>query len=258
MRRILYLGTDPKEFELNLKTAVQEGKSEQLLLEEAVGIDAGLESRSAVSRLKGQEYEVIHYPVIQIVPFSLEDPAVMQSYADLDKYTHFIFTSKNAVALFFDYLEKLDLTFPSKEVVAVGAVTAAHLARRGVMNPWVAKEETQEGLIALLSTLDLHNAYLFIPKSSLSRPVLYDFLNQAQISYRACNLYDTVAQVKEPRPAWEDYDFVVFTSPSTVRAFFSMFGCLPSQQRCLAIGPVTQRALDEIALGLSISLFYRI
>ena len=208
MKRILYLGTDPKEF---------------------------------ASKATG--CEVTHYPVIQIVPRKVDSLDIQQAYADLDKYTHCIFTSKNAVEIFFDHLELMGKKFVDKQVIAVGSVTASHLAEQGVMTPWVAQEETQEGIIALLKTLDLHNAYLFIPQSSRSRPVLLAFLSEAKISYRACHIYDTVVQVLEPKPFWEMYDQVVFTSPSTVEAFLSIFGQLPPQGQCLAIGPVTRSSL---------------
>jgi uroporphyrinogen-III synthase len=204
MKRILYLGTDPKEF-------VCEG-------------------------------EITHYPVIQIVPRSVKE--FLSAYAGLNKYTHIIFTSKNGVNVFFTHLEQLNETFSIQQVIAVGSVTASLLIKKGVKNIKIPAEETQEGIIALLKTLDLNNAHLFIPTSSLSRPLLCEFLTQNHVTYTTCSIYDTIPCSKDPKPNWEDYDQIVFTSPSTVNAFIAIFGHLP--QRSLAIGPVTQQAIDRL------------
>jgi uroporphyrinogen-III synthase len=53
------------------------------------------------------------------------------------------------------------------------------------------------------------------------------------------DLYETVAQRVEPVPDLRLFDEIVFTSPSTVDAFFEIFGHIPSGKKIVAIGPVT-------------------
>src|SRR5271168_4113695 len=53
--------------------------------------------------------KLIHYPVIAIVPRSIDDPAIQKAYHALGRYTHLIFTSKNAVRVFFDHLRLLNI-----------------------------------------------------------------------------------------------------------------------------------------------------
>jgi len=91
--------------------------------------------------------------------------------------------------------------------------------------------------------MDLENAYFFMPRSSSSRPIIVNFFQERQIRYQSCDLYDTVTQILEPRPDLDQIDEIVFTSPSTVRAFIEIFGTLPNGKRLIAIGPVTEEAL---------------
>ncbi len=172
---------------------------------------------------------LIHYPVIKIVPRSVD--------LELEQFTHIIFTSKNAVKLL------LQKPLQHQTIIAIGKVTAAHLSMRGLKPQHVAEDETQEGVVELLKTLPLDNAYFFLPRSSLSRPIIVQFFEERQIRYYACDLYDTVAQCLEPKPDLEVVDEIVFTSPSTVEAFVNIFGALPKGKKLIAIGPVTEDVL---------------
>lgn len=209
MKTILYLGTDPVHFE-------SQGRSPGHL---------------------------IHYPVIKVVPRPVDHPELQASYSDLDKYTHFIFTSKNAVKIFFTHHDPAKLK--KKTVIAIGEVTAAHLSLQGITPQFTSRIESQEGLVQLLSAMDLRDAYFFMPRSSKSRPVIAQFFQEKGIRFQACDLYDTVTQALSPKPDLKLIDEIVFTSPSTVTAFLEIFGKLPKGKKLTAIGPVTQDALKQ-------------
>ncbi len=214
METVLYLGTDPSQFE-------------------------------AQGNCRGH---LIHYPVIQVVPRSLDNLEVRRAFDDLREYTHFLFTSKNAVEIFFSHIKKLSLSldlFQDKSVIAIGKITALHLRRQGVELNHIAQQETQEGVIDLLKKFDLENAYLFLPRSALSRPVLINYLIERGIRHQACDLYDTKTQRLEPKPDLKSVDTIVFTSPSTVKAFLEIFGKFPEGKKMLAVGPITEEALQK-------------
>jgi uroporphyrinogen-III synthase len=212
MKRILYLGTDPTQFE-------------------------------SQGHCHGH---LIHYPVIKILPRPLDDPEIRQAYDDLDEYTHLLFTSKNAVKIFCQHIEELQKplnTFKTQTLIAIGEVTAAHLSSQGLAPQLVSREETQEGVVKMLNRIDLQNAYVFMPRSTLSRPILSNYFQEQQIRYQACDLYDTVTQNLDPKPDLAEIDEIVFTSPSTVRAFLEIFGKLPLGKKFFAIGPITEESL---------------
>lgn len=208
MKKTLYLGTDPSYFFL--------------------------------------EGHIIHYPIIKIIPRTLADPELKASFDDLQEYTHIIFTSKNAVKVFFDIARSIykDLSFlQERSIFAIGKVTCDALKKEGFVPVVVSSDETQEGMIKELELEDLEEAYVFFPRSSLSRPVLLDYLYKNGIRHQACNLYDTVAHLPGPPPNLKQIDEIVFTSPSTVEAFYSLFGFIPTDKSLKVIGPITEEAL---------------
>lgn len=215
MKTVLYLGTDPTQF-------------------------------AAQGHFDGH---LIHYPVIQIVPKSPLQPELKLAYDDLHDYTHLIFTSKNAVQIFFQHLKELGLSgtiLANKTVIAIGAVTAARLKAQGVATAHIAEQESQEGLVQLLNKLDIEDAYFFLPRSVLSRPVLARYFVEREIRFQACDLYDTKTLKASPVPDLKQIDEIVFTSPSTVKGFMEIFGALPHDKKLLAIGPITENALREV------------
>lgn len=192
---------------------------------------------------------LIHYPVIKIVPRSVEHPDVQEAFQDLAAYTHLIFTSKNTVRVFFEHLIAHGLNreiIKHKFITAIGKVTAAHLAYEDVRVDLIAYDETQEGVIEALQPYDLTHAYVFIPRSSRARPHLAQYFEEKKIRFRACDLYDTHVQRLEPIPNLESIDEIIFTSPSTVEAFKEIFGALPANKKLIAIGPITEEALKKL------------
>jgi uroporphyrinogen-III synthase len=185
---------------------------------------------------------VVHFPLIKILPRPLEDAGVQRTLQLLPDATHLIFTSKQAVKIF------LGLPFPverlcSKRFGAVGRMTAAYLQAHGMPVHFVAQEETQEGLIVQMQAENLRHASILWPRSSLSRPVLTAWLDREQVTYYAPAVYDTVAQVPAALPDLAKVDEILFTSPSTVDAFLSAYHSLPHDKLLHAIGPVTRDSL---------------
>lgn len=180
--------------------------------------------------------QLIHYPVIALVARDVSDPEVQNSVAHA---THILFTSRHAVRFFF-----AQFRLEQQILIAIGKATAEALSAPA----WVASEETQEGLVALLKGKQLDNAYFLLPRSSRSRPVLTRFFQEAGIRYFAFDLYDTVLQQPGPPPDLAVIDELVFTSPSTVEGFLRIFGALPKDKRLRAIGPITQSAIDGALL----------
>lgn len=209
MKKILYLGTDPSNY-------------------------------------KDQEGQIIHYPIIAIVPRN--DLHVKAAYSKLCMYTHLLFSSKNTVQVFFQQLEEIGISkdfLQSLTILAIGKVTANHI-RKHTYCHFIADEETQEGMVALLRLQPLEKAYLFFPRSSLSRNVVTEFLKERSIPFQDCFIYDTVVQKNPIFFNLKEIHEIVFTSPSTIRAFLEIFSTIPLDKKLIAIGPITQKALGEV------------
>jgi uroporphyrinogen-III synthase len=107
----------------------------------------------------------------------------------------------------------------------------------------VAPFATQEGVIELLKQIQ---GSFVIPRSKCARTALTDYLRGSGKRYLAIDLYDTVCQKLEPVPHLEDFEEIVFTSPSTVEGFLQIFGALPRNKRLIAIGPITRLKLEKV------------
>ncbi len=184
-----------------------------------------------------RKQRIIHFPLLEVVPRSLHSTAMAHILDDLPNYTHSIFTSKSTVWILRQHLRAL------KNIFAIGKSTAAALEKEGVVPTWVAKEETQEGIIEHLRLFDWNEeSYVFLPRSALARSALENFLILQQIRHQVCDLYDMQIKSIAP-PSLDNIEEIVFTSPSTVNAFRQFFPHPPVEQRLTPIGPITAEAL---------------
>ena len=181
-----------------------------------------------------------HFPVIKIEP--LPPPSI-----DLSPYTHIIFTSRTAVTLLWGLVD--NKTARGKLIIAVGAATARELSKNG-FKAIVAKDETAEGVVKLLSELPLQEAHLFWPHSTRARTVIPEALAARQVKFTETCLYDVVYTRPDVIVDLDQYDEIFFTSPSTVEGFLQIYPELPLE-KCRAIGPVTNAVLCNWGPGLA-------
>lgn len=73
------------------------------------------------------------------------------------------------------------------------------------------------------------------------RDELPDLLRQHNIALEELIVYETT---ETPAPTGQEYDGILFLSPSAVESFFSV-NSLPQQTVCFSIGPTTARALQD-------------
>lgn len=196
------------------------------------------------------EGEVVHWPIIEIIPRPLTDPSLQQSLRNFDRYSHIILTSKSTVSILDTYLKYLGFgpdDWKGKIILAVGKVTASHLRELQINPTYTCQEETAEGMIEQLRHLNLKNGHLFWPHSSKARPLISQFLKEEGVSFTECLLYDPRTREKiTPLPDVNSFDEIVFTSPSTVEAFLKIFKTFPVGAQLSPIGPVTAKKLPPL------------
>lgn len=181
--------------------------------------------------------EVVHCPLVETRPLPLPDSVLRDLYA----FTHIIFTSPNGVRILAGQLPIHHL-----QLFAIGRGTEEVIRQLGLVCSGVASDETQEGMIDLLKKRSLENSYLFYPRSASARAILATYLKEAQIKHQLCDLYETVFLKPNPAPYLDDFDEIVFTSPSTIHAFVALYGFLPKNKQLTCVGPITKRVLLEI------------
>lgn len=177
--------------------------------------------------------EVVHCPLLRIVPLHPLRMPPRPTHA----YTHLIFTSREAVKIW----SRIDPPPWPHTLLAVGSATALALPAPALIAP----QATQEGMAQLISSLPTSNPILLWPRSQGARSFLETFLQHQNIQCDPINLYETVTRVPHPLPNLEEYEELVLTSPSCVRAFFDLFGPPPAHILCTTIGPITAQELSK-------------
>ncbi len=181
--------------------------------------------------------DVVHLPLIETRPL----PLPQQIRDDFAAFTHIILTSPNAARILMD-----QFPLENKQILAIGTGTEEVIKTKGFSCIAVASPQTQEGVIDLLEKMVLKDAYIFYPRSSSARPLLAAYLKEAKIRHCICDLYETIYLKPDPLPSIENFQEIVFTSPSTLKAFQSLYGVIPQGTKLTCIGPITELALREV------------
>ena len=189
-----------------------------------------------------------HYPVIYTE--RVDTALLKEAIEKQDHFTHWIFTSKTAVR----YWYEVGSIPKDRTAIAIGEGAAAEV-QKWAIKPLLAKRPTQEGVISLLNTLDLQEAFICYPRSNLARGILACHLQAKKIPILIVDLYTTLYQKLEPVPDLREFEEIIFTSPSTVEGFRRIFGAPLEGQRLKAIGPITLKAI-KLAFARSPSLCY--
>ena len=190
-----------------------------------------------------QGARIIHHPIIKIQARPFDEHEIQQVYDTLPCFTHILFTSKSAVKIFFNYLRRNEKKLDNQVIIATGKATAANIKEYGCVAQIIAKEESAEGIINELESINLSRAYFLWPHSALSRRILPDYFEKNGIRFHECVFYDTLPNKEAPVPDMATIDEIVFTSPSCIDALIEIFGSLPNDKKLTCIGPVTEKHL---------------
>jgi uroporphyrinogen-III synthase len=177
-----------------------------------------------------REEEIIHYPVIKLIPRDIKGPFTGLTYC--------LFTSKNSVRLFKEHANLKDF-----KCISIGSSTSYFLKEEGI-EPFIeCSINTQEGLIEELQKLPKESSFLY-PRSSSARPLLASFLEKEGYLHQVVDLYDTVSEVPGEAPDLLEISEIFFTSPSTVEGFFKIYSSIPKGVKVSFQGPITEEAFD--------------
>ena len=226
------------------------------------------QAASLAEPLEALGADVLLAPTIRIVPRAVDDQIVRAVVSDLADYRLVVFTSANAVQIFFGYFAELGAPVSSLDaatIAAIGPATASALDLEGVACDVVADDSVQEGLLAALAEAEVPvaGARVLIPRAREARDVLPDTLRAQGAVVDVLPVYDTVAAgaLTVPPEQVETADFITFTSSSTVRRFVTLMEATGagrplaerlSGARLSSIGPVTSETLRECGLPVAV------
>jgi len=217
----------------------------------------------------------IPLPTIELV--SKGDKIVDEFLESIQQYDpdYSVFMSSKAVKLLFDTAkknskyEKLQLAVANTIVIAVGPKTKTALEAEGIKVSYIPKRFSSVGVGEVLTRLNAVGKKVLVPRSGASTPFLRNLLEKIGLDVKEIHLYDVrsfsdVSQWKEFSDLFSQnkIDGIVFTSASSVRAFFDILEknfdektLLNNLQKTkiVSIGPFTAEELNKFNVKNSVA-----
>lgn len=196
-------------------------------------------------------------PTIKNEPASLEKLSIMIN--RLPVYTHIIFTSVNAVDIFFSTLYKggKDSRVLGKtKITSIGKATTESLLKYGVIPDFMPSAYVGEAIVELLKGHLSENDYILLPRSENARDFLVTELSRI-CKVEEFNTYRTIAESDRNDEIDEivkkgEMDYVTFASSSTVDYFIEMLGenykYILEGVKLVSIGPITSNQIRSYGL----------
>jgi uroporphyrinogen III methyltransferase/synthase len=211
-------------------------------------------------RLRSLGADVLEMPATRIEPL---DPAPLrQAVGRLGDYQWALFTSQNAVRLFWQALRDAGRdarALAGLRVAAVGAATAEALLDRGIAVDVLPERFVAEGVLAALAGRDdVRGARVLYATAEGARDVLPAGLVGMGAVVDVLPIYRSVPDGEDAgalRAALTDgsVDLVTFTSASTVHGFVEAVGAdLAARAPAASIGPITTDAARQVGLSVTV------
>jgi len=208
-----------------------------------------------ISDMGGNPIEI---PTIKIQ--KVEDNKELEVEIDKIKdYTYILFSSKNAVDIFFDKLNEMGYdsrVLYNSKICAVGSETAKAIKSRGIIADIVPKKYVAEGLYEELKDIINEKDKVLIPRAKNARDFLINKLSEKcyikeVITYESVidnDKKDLAIEVIED----EEIDYITFASSSTVKNFITLIGeenlKKLKNKNIISIGPITSKTIEDFGL----------
>lgn len=208
-----------------------------------------------------------HIPMIEIKP--------LKDYNELDNWIKeicyqpstinykpifdwIVFTSRYGVEYFFERLNRFG--YDSRclfgiKIAAIGNSTANKLKEYGIIADLVPEKETSSGLLSefkkILKPSTINHKLstkIFLPRSDISDKGLSNALKKLGADVITSFAYRNVMPKDLPDLDLNNFDEIMFTSPSTVRNFKKRYKKIPRHIKARCIGDVTLREAKKFKL----------
>ena len=233
------------------------------------------DSEEFIELVSHEDARPIPLPTIELV--SKGDKIVDEFLESIQQYDpdYSVFMSSKAVKLLFDTAkknskyEKLQLAVANTIVIAVGPKTKTALEAEGIKVSYIPKRFSSVGVGEVLTRLNAVGKKVLVPRSGASTPFLRNLLEKIGLDVKEIHLYDVrsfsdVSQWKEFSDLFSQnkIDGIVFTSASSVRAFFDILEknfdektLLNNLQKTkiVSIGPFTAEELNKFNVKNSVA-----
>lgn len=191
----------------------------------------------------------IEFPVISIRRSS-DMSQLHEALNNISVYNWIVFTSQNAISIFFEELfssGKDARSLGNLKIAAIGKVTGDELGKYGLKPDLVPQKFVAESLLDEMRKHKLEGTKILLPCASDARQTLAHGLKDSGAYVNRIHIYTSVIPESVDREmlvAVENADIITFTSSSTAKNFFSIVE--KSSSIFASIGPVTSSTLKEL------------
>ncbi|MBP1760700.1 MAG: uroporphyrinogen-III synthase / uroporphyrinogen-III C-methyltransferase [Firmicutes bacterium] len=217
-----------------------------------------------VKKIKELGGEAIEFPAIEIAEEENLDKLYM-AFKNIESYHWVIFTSVNAVDIFFRKLKSHGHDIRNLAGIKIGAIgpaTSERLQKYGLLVELMPDEYQAEGLVKELQAMMKPGQKVLLPRARGARDILPLQLGDLGAEVEEIFLYQAVvpssinnASITELLQ--QTIDYITFTSSSTVTNFVDIIGSqqaevLSSRMKVACIGPITAEKAREKGLKVDI------
>lgn len=196
-------------------------------------------------KLESMGFDVKIIPTIKIVEKNLD--ILEEKFKDFS-YDYLVFTSKNAVKIFFDNLiENHDIRDIGKvKIAAIGEKTKKEIEKYNLKVDIVPRNFVGENLLVEMGKYVKKDDKIFFPHSNLSRKKIIDGLDNIGI-LDEIEIYDNIKEEKLDQDF--DFDEIIFTSSSCVNNFVEIYGKEALlNKKIYSIGQITTKTIENHGL----------
>jgi uroporphyrinogen III methyltransferase/synthase len=201
--------------------------------------------------------DVLEIPTIRIVPLPLAEPQRKKLAGLSECYDWLVFTSPNAVELFFAEFFKIQTDVRALgpvKIAAVGPATSRKIAELHLRVELQPEIFTSEKLAEAFADQEIAGKRFCVPQGRLADPLLANHLRAAGGKVEEWVMYDTQPETGDATGARDRYlrqgaHAIVFTSSSTAENWYALHlepePGMP-RPRAISMGPVTSATLRKL------------
>ena len=176
-------------------------------------------------------------------------------------YTYIVFSSKNAVDIFFDKLNDMNYdarVLCNSKICAVGSETAKAIKAKGIIADIVPKRYVAEGLYEELKDIINENDKILIPRAKNARDFLVNKLSEKSYVKEVIT-YESVIDADNKNLALqviddEEVEYITFASSSTVKNFMTLIGenniKKLNDKKIISTGPITSKTIEDFGVEI--------
>jgi uroporphyrinogen III methyltransferase/synthase len=239
-------------------------ESKPLLGKRVIVTRARAQASALVDKIRQAGGQAIECPSI-IIQKEVDREALHAAFKNLEYYDWLVFTSVNGVDIFLEemFQHGLDIRdLKGIRLVSIGPATRKRLEEHGLRVEIMPPEYQAEGILDQLQKSITPGQWVLLPRAIGARNVLPDTLKNWGVYMHEIGLYRAVAAQTAGQDLIEemlngDFDYLTFTSSSTVANFVKMIGednvsRIDPLVKVACIGPITAGTARDMGFTVDV------